>query len=59
MKDAKQPMTSSEIGEFLHTDGSFVRRTIAGLRERGWVSSSRGWTLTNADYGQGPNLRRP
>lgn len=50
MKDAEQPMTSSEIGQFLHTDGSFVRRTMAGLRERGWVSSSRGkgggWTLT-------------
>lgn len=32
-----------------NTDPAFVRRTVAGLRERGWVSSSRrqggGWRL--------------
>ena len=52
MQDAEQPMTSAQIGQYLQTNSSFVRRTMAGLRERGWVSSSRGqgggWTLTTA-----------
>ena len=52
MQDAEQPMTSAQIGQFLHTNSSFVRRTMAGLRECGWVTSSRGqgggWTLATS-----------
>ncbi|MBX2798640.1 MAG: Rrf2 family transcriptional regulator [Myxococcales bacterium] len=43
------PATSKLIGTMLNTDAAFVRRTMAGLRERGWVTSSRGhgggWSL--------------
>lgn len=44
-----EPATSEQIGQMFGTGGSFVRRTMAGLRERGWVRSTRGqgggWTL--------------
>ncbi len=50
MKDMDGPATSAQIGRMLNTDAAFVRRTMAGLRERGWVSSTRGqgggWRLT-------------
>lgn len=36
------PATSELIGTMLNTDAAFVRRTMAGLRDRGWVTSSRG-----------------
>jgi len=36
------PLTSEVIATMLGTNPAFVRRTMAGLRERGWVTSSRG-----------------
>ena len=42
LKDARQPITSAQLGEMLGTHAAFVRQTMAGLRERGWVSSTRG-----------------
>ncbi|MEQ1941816.1 Rrf2 family transcriptional regulator [Mesorhizobium sp. VNQ89] len=42
-------MTSEEIGAWLNTNPVVVRRSVAGLREAGILSSSRGhgggWTL--------------
>ncbi|WP_341313465.1 Rrf2 family transcriptional regulator [Paraburkholderia sp. IMGN_8] len=42
-------MTSDEIGTMLGTNPVVVRRTMAGLRDRGYVSSEKGhgggWTL--------------
>lgn len=42
LKDMDRPATSKLIGVMLNTDPTFVRRTMAGLRDRGWVTSSRG-----------------
>ncbi|KGD86235.1 Rrf2 family transcriptional regulator [Rhizobium sp. YS-1r] len=43
------PMTSEMIGRMLNTNPVVVRRTMAGLRERGYVQSEKGhgggWTL--------------
>lgn len=43
------PMTSEMIGKMLNTNPVVVRRTMAGLRERGHVQSEKGhgggWTL--------------
>lgn len=36
------PLTSEDIGEMLETSPVVVRRTLAGLRERGIVSSEKG-----------------
>ena len=38
----EEPITSAVIATMLNTDPGFVRRTMAGLRDRGWVTSSRG-----------------
>lgn len=44
------PATSELIATMLNTNPAFVRRTMAGLRDRGWVTSSRGqgggWRLS-------------
>ena len=44
------PMTSEMIGRMLNTNPVVVRRTMAGLRERGYVQSEKGhgggWTLS-------------
>ncbi|WP_313033871.1 RrF2 family transcriptional regulator [Massilia alkalitolerans] len=44
------PMTSEEMARFLDTNPVLVRRVLAGLRERGYISSNRGhgggWSLT-------------
>lgn len=36
------PLTSELLGNMLGANPAFVRRTMAGLRERGWVSATRG-----------------
>lgn len=46
------PATSDEIGRMLATNPALVRRTMAGLRERGLVSSEKG-------HGGGWRLARP
>lgn len=44
------PMTSEEMAGFLDTNPVLVRRVLAGLRERGYISSNRGhgggWSIT-------------
>jgi len=43
------PAPSKLLGQMLRTDPALVRRTMAGLRERGWVTATRGhgggWSL--------------
>lgn len=55
MAHSKRPLTSDELAGFLHTNPVLVRRTLAGLRERGYVGSEKGhgggWVIT-ADLGQ-------
>lgn len=47
-----RPMTSAQLAECAGTNPVVIRRTFAGLRERGIVSSSKGhgggWTLARA-----------
>lgn len=44
-----KPMTSAELAACMHTNAVVVRRTMAGLREAGFVESVKGhgggWTL--------------
>jgi len=44
------PMTSEQIGQMLGTNPTVVRRTMAGMREAGYVSAVKGhgggWTLS-------------
>ena len=44
-----KPMTSAELAVCMHTNAVVVRRTMAGLREAGFVQSVKGhgggWTL--------------
>ena len=42
MARADQPFTSERIAEMLGTNAAVVRRTMAGLRKAGMVSSERG-----------------
>ncbi|HEU5436699.1 MAG TPA: Rrf2 family transcriptional regulator [Telluria sp.] len=42
MAHSKRPLTSEELGGFLQTNPVLVRRTLAGLRERGFVGSGKG-----------------
>ncbi|MCM5557630.1 Rrf2 family transcriptional regulator [Pleomorphomonas sp. JP5] len=42
MEEQKRPMTSDEIAGMLGTNPALVRRTLAGLREGGYVVSERG-----------------
>jgi len=37
------PMTSEEMVRFLDTKPVLARRVLAGLRERGYISSNRGY----------------
>lgn len=50
MAHSKRPLTSEELAGFLHTNPVLVRRTLAGLRERGYVGSGKGhgggWVVT-------------
>lgn len=45
-----RPMTSEQMAGMLGTNPVLVRRVLAGLRERGYISSERGhgggWTVT-------------
>ena len=47
---SKRPLTSDELAAFLQTNAVLVRRTLAGLRERGYVGSEKGhgggWIIT-------------
>lgn len=50
MARASGPMTSEQIANMLGTNAALIRRTMAGLREAGYVLSDKGhgggWTLT-------------
>lgn len=50
MAHAGRPLTSEELARMLATNPVLVRRTLAGLRERGFVSSEKGhgggWVVT-------------
>lgn len=50
MAHSKRPLTSDELAGFLQTNPVLVRRTLAGLRERGYVASEKGhgggWIVT-------------
>lgn len=52
MAERDRPMTSEELSGCLQTNPVVVRRTMAGLREAGIVTSGRGhgggWTLARA-----------
>lgn len=49
LEGMEQPATSAQLGTMLSTNAAFVRRTMAGLRDRGWVRSTGGrgggWSL--------------
>ena len=50
MAEDQSPVTSEVLAEAMHTHPVVIRRTMAGLRERGYVRSSKGhnggWVLT-------------
>lgn len=50
MAHSGRPLTSEELAGFLQTNPVLVRRTLAGLRERGYVGSEKGhgggWVIT-------------
>jgi DNA-binding IscR family transcriptional regulator len=50
MAHSARPLTSEELAGFLDTNPVLVRRTLAGLRERGYVGSGKGhgggWVVT-------------
>jgi DNA-binding IscR family transcriptional regulator len=50
MAHSDRPLKSEALAGFLHTNPVLVRRTLAGLRERGYVASEKGhgggWVVT-------------
>lgn len=52
MAEAEGPLTSEELAGYLHTNAVVVRRTMAGLRRAGIVTSEKG-------HGGGWRLDRP
>lgn len=52
LDQSEEPVTSEHIGRMLNTNPSLVRRTMAGLREAGMVSASKGhgggWVLSRS-----------
>lgn len=42
MAGSETPMTSEQVAEMLGTNSAVVRRTMAGLREAGYVRSEKG-----------------
>lgn len=52
MADTSEPLSSERLAEFLKTNPVVVRRTMAGLRDAGLVTSDRGhgggWRLARA-----------
>lgn len=49
MADQKAPVTSETLAKAIHTNPVVIRRTMAGLRDKGYVKSEKGhgggWTL--------------
>ncbi|TDR43126.1 DNA-binding IscR family transcriptional regulator [Tahibacter aquaticus] len=49
MAHSERPLTSDELASYLHTNAVVVRRTLAGLRDLGYVAAGKGhgggWTL--------------
>lgn len=49
MAHSDRPLTSEELARYLQTHSVMVRRTLAGLRELGYVQSGKGhgggWTI--------------
>lgn len=49
MAEQRRPLTSEALAETMRTNPVVVRRVLAGLRERGYVQSSKGhgggWTI--------------
>ena len=52
LDQTKDPVTSDQIGQMLGTNPSLVRRTMAGLRDAGFVGSTKG-------HGGGWHLAKP
>ncbi|GAB4510922.1 MAG: Rrf2 family transcriptional regulator [Roseibium sp.] len=52
LEQIEEPVTSEQIGRMLNTNPSLVRRTMAGLREAGFVGATKG-------HGGGWVLERP
>jgi DNA-binding IscR family transcriptional regulator len=52
MAERRKPMTSAELAAHMDTNPVVVRRTMAGLRERGFVRSEKG-------HGGGWEIARP
>lgn len=50
MAHSQRPLTSEELAGYLHSHAVVVRRTLAGLRELGYVDSVKGhgggWSLS-------------
>jgi DNA-binding IscR family transcriptional regulator len=50
MAHSQRPLTSEELAGYLHSHAVVVRRTLAGLRDLGYVDSAKGhgggWSLT-------------
>jgi len=50
MSASSDPMTSEQIAQIIKTNSAVIRRTMAGLRKAGYVSSEKGhhggWTLS-------------
>ncbi|WP_432451953.1 MULTISPECIES: Rrf2 family transcriptional regulator [unclassified Agarivorans] len=42
MHDTQQPLTSEALAKMLNTNSSVIRRTMSGLRDRGYVMSNKG-----------------
>ncbi len=49
MAHSDRPLTSDELAQYLHSHAVVVRRTLAGLRDLGYVQSGKGhgggWTI--------------
>lgn len=50
MAEADEPLTSATLAKMMRTNPVVIRRTLAGLREQGYVSSEKGhgggWQLS-------------
>ena len=42
LEQSEDPITSEQLGKFLHMNSSLIRRTMAGLRRAGFVGSTKG-----------------
>ena len=52
LDQTEDPVTSDQIGKMLNTNPSLVRRTMAGLRDAGFVGATKGhgggWVLSRS-----------